>query len=451
MYLPDTVRRWARDALNTLTDARKQCATANTNLKWTSAALGPELATTTQLALDSIERLSRCSKRMDSAIRIYAKVITRDISFLNTPSKPNLHSLDEIVSLLSKTPVPDSKAHLDDFILGQEVKVLKQNVSAHWNNGTAISLYLTKELDSLTANWAATSRHSSRTQAQFREKMTLSEGFQSSGATIESTLNSKTLLRECDALEQELAVVLELLTNHYDQCNEAVNLVSLGNSAFDLGILEQDAQDLLLVLAELSTLCEIIETNKSRAIKLLESRLPMLGSFLKLAETHLDQYRQLRIRLMRLVFLCHHGCSRHSNSRSLELCVTVESLTKHYKTYYDVYCNQYLAELYRQQFEYPRKFWAQIDNFVHRELSQEYDRECENRTLWMERYGSFLPQELELPGPQRQPRISQVITEDMDIVAIGTQKSTESELLDLILKLQVSKTNLGPINHIQGS
>lgn len=86
------------------------------------------------------------------------------------------------------------------------------------------------------------------------------------GASNESNSFMGTILQENQALENELVSILEMQTNHFDQCMKAVELVSSGNGCdMNLDVLKNDAQELPEVFKELTTIYDIILRNEERS------------------------------------------------------------------------------------------------------------------------------------------------------------------------------------------
>lgn len=435
MFSPTVISSWTTDAHRTLTDARKQCADAHASLEWTSTSLGPGLVSAAHSARDSVARLSASWTHLDPIFKTCARAVQHVVDEMAAEPHPNISLLQSVVAILENTPDPDSQGTLADYVNSDDIRVLVTNAQAHAENGKKISSAIAGRLAVANRQWLTLSRHATRATALLRETLLLVEGLSSPGPHIETNANVRTLLRENDSLENELATVLHLLTKHYDQCVAASSLYAQDPRHQDLHVLARDAQELAIVRGELSALCDIIETNRVRATRLLEPRKPVLESIIRSAAEDMDQSRQLRIELLRLILLSSQVSTRHPKEVAQDYTDQVATLTTHYVQYHQAYCSHYLKELYRQEYEYPRQFWHRIDRFVHNELAQMFDQEYERRQRWIDKYGRYLPRQLELPGPDSQPRVTQVITEDLDVDGIEQKSEREDRILLLIRQM----------------
>ena len=200
----------------------------------------------------------------------------------STLLQPALNNLDDIVGHLLATIVPsflievngeDGKEifekdeaenrTLADFISTDSINLLRRNIQIYTNNHEKIRQLLNNKLQDviLSPFHEIGSKKFNKTVKLYEEITPLQlklKAITSNIAPLDSSNVVATLLKENAALENELVSILEMLTNHYDQCTQGVQILySGGSQQVNLEILKNDAQELPDVLKELHTVYDL--------------------------------------------------------------------------------------------------------------------------------------------------------------------------------------------------
>ncbi|KAK6456111.1 autophagy-related protein 17 [Scheffersomyces xylosifermentans] len=476
-----TATQWAEQAQKTLQTAQKLCTNAQSSLHATTYQLTshlPEILENAGDLYDSLRRQYEMITRIVEALRRSTRdqLLTRlqkQHSILLTPALVNL---EEIVSQLSKTPVPsfliesseneesgivgDSGSEnktLADFISTDSINLLKRNIDIYTANSIKIRQFLDKKLQEsiLDPVHDVIAKKYNKIVNLYDEIMPLQLDIKSVTTNV-SPFDSNnwigTLLKENASLENELVSILEMLTNHYDQCTQGVQVFKSGNSSgVNLEVLQNDAMELPEVLKELNTVYDIIVNNEARAQKFLNSNSPKIDTLISLILEQLDFYRMFKSKsipeFMAIFTACEEILMKSPDSSEQvqtpieRFTDTVNQLVYHYTQFLNVYKSKYLLELHHEQYTYPRKFLAKLTKFLNEELYQLQVDERERRKAWLSKNGEFIPKEFKLQGEHNQPIISQIITEGLeDIQKEGEEAehniAQEKDLIDLIRSMR---------------
>lgn len=365
---------------------------------------------------------------------------------------PVMNALDDIIHKLAETKVlpqlvrprskrrnekgkeygrKEEKTNLCDFISLEEIRILKENIHIYELNTKKLhgllntqlketildpfNNVISKKFNSILKNYE------SLLQMKFNPKqMEKNSIFQVNNPT-------DAILKENASLEYEIVSILEMITNHYDQCNKYYEMLkdsTVDGDSFNFKVLENDAEELPDVLKEIKNVYETILSNEKRAMKIVTSEVGQIELLISRIEELLAIYGNFKneglTKFQILLQSCKELFSKCSipvneGSSPLEAYVeTISQLTFHYTQFYNIFRTYYLQEYYRERYEYPRKFLEALDTILNSEMLQMYNNEQNRRVEWLAKYGDFIPKELILPGVQDQPAIVQVITEGLD-------------------------------------
>ncbi|KAG2732052.1 hypothetical protein G9P44_004469 [Scheffersomyces stipitis] len=478
-----TVTAWAKQAQSTLEKAQTLCTNAQTSLHATSYQLTshlPDLLEEANVLYESLKTQHELLAKISESLRRS----TRD-QLLNTLEKqqstllqPALNNLDDIVGHLSATIVPsflievngeDGKEifekdeaenrTLADFISTDSINLLRRNIQIYTNNHEKIRQLLNNKLQDviLSPFHEIGSKKFNKTVKLYEEITPLQlklKAITSNIAPLDSSNVVATLLKENAALENELVSILEMLTNHYDQCTQGVQILySGGSQQVNLEILKNDAQELPDVLKELHTVYDIIVNNEARAQKFINAHSPSIEVVIATMKDQLSFYRSFKSKNIPEIMVLFTVCEEILMKSPIEdpggpeqtpiekFTDTVNQLVYHYTQFLNVFKSQYLRELHHEQFSYPRKFLSKLTNFLNDELYKMQIEEKERRRAWLTKYGDFIPKEFRLPGEYNQPVITQVVTEGLeDVQKEGADAerhiTQEKELLELLRKME---------------
>lgn len=476
----EDVLEWKLDAQRTLERAQQLSSKANDQLQEASHVLNNEL----------LAKLSEASTRIDASAKQYkqAQLQVEDIKRLGTDFangykiltetdlNPALIQLEKVLKSLEKIEVPSflipneggNIHHLSDFVSWLELDLLRTNIDIYQRNCTKAFQLLDKKIGDLKNQLHKGSMVHSSTVKLYDAKVAEVKVLMNEAVNRPSPKNKSnlihTLLKENNSLENELASVLKMLTNHFDQCC----LAAQWNSTTDeesLTVLEEDSKELPSVLKEVEAIHDIIENNCARAKQFVEQKMPPIEEVLlqcKEWQRWFDTYLKDELVQMLLVFLaCKQITSQSSMSQlsSHDLPVTKEivtmteqklsvspiaeyvevlnQLSHHYKQFKSVYETKYLVELYQEQFVYPREFLKQLDTYLNVHLLKMDTKERERRRVWLQKYGDFIPRQFYLPGEWNQPQVVQIVSDGLEKFEAEDSKEIEVHLLLLIQDFKV--------------
>lgn len=379
-------------------------------------------------------------------------------SAVQTQLDPAVQSMDSVLARLALVNVPgflistDAKvANLGDFISADDIRLLKANIAIYKENCSKAHRLLKTKLDELSLLHLANSAQFTRLSKTYDSLIVAIELLLRSAATSKNPPRDlsnlvKTILRENASLEQELVSLLQMLTNHYDQCLLALSLTEKGGPVSDVNfdVLHQDTMELQVVLKEFGAIHDIVMNNEARAAKFVADRLPTVEEFMLQTDQLIESYRTFKTHnittFVLLLLRCEHIFRLCSVPDPLDRSVlpidtytaVVSQLYHHYTQFEAIFKSQYLRELHYEKYEYPRKFLEALHDFLNGPLLQLEDEERARRRAWLAQYGNFIPRELQLPGEENQPRLLQVISEGLDQLHASNAEEDENAILLLL-------------------
>ncbi|RLV93131.1 Autophagy-related protein 17 [Spathaspora sp. JA1] len=458
------VVRWSQEAQITLERAQKLCTNAQSYLHITSNELLihlPDIMDAMEFLYDSLTRQHEMILKIVESLKrqIKSKI---DVIFQDFTNRldPAVEKLNDIISQLKNTSVPlfllkeeDTKNKcLQDFISMDSINLLSENINIYKSNCKKLRhvLLTSFEKDILEPNMKMNKSYiqiKKKYELLLPLKVEINQTKQQSQHTSESTIG--TILRENSSLENELVSLLQMLTNHYDQCMKAVELISSGSTTgINLQVLQLDVEELPEVSKDLNSVYEIILKNQERSNKYLNNNRENIESIIKLLKQDLQLYRHFKTTSFPKFLILFQECEKQlqissistedTNSTCTDLYVqVVEELSFHYSQFLTIFKTKYLAELYHQQYTYPRKFLKRLTELLNEDLYRIQLEETERRRNWTGKYGDFIPKEFNLPGESELPIIVQILTEGLEnIQKNGIEaefnEGKEKELLNLI-------------------
>lgn len=329
---------------------------------------------------------------------------------------------------------------LKDFISHDSVELLEDNANTYVTNARAI-LGLTDQVKQDVIGRAELYRkQAGRFALQYQNESTgiiveTSVGVRTEGTAFSSRSVAATIDKENSALESELVGLLELLTNHFNQCNQALSLPwskpeAMAAHQEDLQVLESDTRDLVGVYKELNTIKEIISNNRNRASKYVASKLPSFERIIGGSRNLLDTIRDFKCKtvphlfaiLAELTSLLQtyviNGDTITSGDPLQSYILAIDELCGHYERFAHVFGEVYLAELRQRMDEFPRKFTARITSFLNHDLDELRMKESQRRAEWVKQYGGYIPRQFILP--EEVPSVIQVVTDIDELEAANT-------------------------------
>lgn len=471
---------WKTDAQRTLERAQQLSSRANDNLLGASNILRKQL----------LEKLNEANSQAVAARRKHSQIVVQveDLKRLSaeyTSShdllvekelEPALFRFDAVLKSLEEIEVPSfltpseegHEQRLSDFVSWPELDLLRVNIAAHQKNCKKALLCMNKETLKLKEKLhTGTAMHS-----------TILKLYDSRVAEVKLLMNEAvnksppkngsnpiyTLLKENISLENELASILKMLTNHFDQCC----LAAQWNSTADvesLTVLQEDSNELPSVLKEVEAIYEIIDNNCARANQFVEQKMPAINDVINQCQKWqkwCDSFINDDIVEFLLLFLACKQITLLSsidqepgkkndpitdntasvrntlqNSPIYSYIEVLDQLCHHYEQFKIVYKTKYLTELHHEQFVYPREFLRELDTYLNVKLLKFDSQERERRRAWLQKYGDYIPRQFYLPGELNQPQVVQVLSEGLEDIQSAATKENEMRLLALIKKLKV--------------
>ncbi|KAG7664613.1 ATG17 [[Candida] subhashii] len=449
--------RWSRDAQVTLETAQKLCTIAQASLHNTANELSfrlPDLLEAAEFLFDSLKRqYDIINKALESLEKLISEKIDKYINEFESILDPTIDQLDKIILQLKHTNIPafllennqnESPMALADFISNESINLLRDNIEIYKSNCKKIQTIIQQSYQTTIQE------PHTRMKKQYSKIVKLFDSL----APIQLELKSQskesngliaTILRENSSLENELVSLLEMMTNHYDQCVKAVDLLSAGSrTGINLEVLAGDAQELPDVAKELNAVYGIILKNEERAHKFLTSNNSNIENTINMIEKELEDYRNYKTLALPKFMILLSECEKRILKISIDqqpnktpceqYAEVLQELAFHYTQFIDVYKSKYLTELHHELYSYPRKFLKKLTEFLQEDLYRIEREESERRRNWMIKYGDFIPKEFKLPGEYELPQIVQVLTEGLEHIQVQEEfnEGKEKELLDLI-------------------
>lgn len=449
--------QWASEASVTLTRAQEVCQVAQNYLQETEFELHDRLATAIDTSHDMVLALQEQSKVMEQIVKVVSvqKMDDDGIELKVTNFQQQSARLKRNVSVLESTVVPNyllrqvpntngsiidgdkenGNKTLKDFISLTSIELLEDNAQTYVKNSSAIRKWRTKAIIDIIGRANLYKKQASRLALQYENEATgiiveTSVGIRTEGSAFALRSLAETIDKENKSLETELVSLLELLTNHYDQCNRALGLPWSNEEALavhheGLQVLEGDARDLPGVYKEVCTVQEIIENNRNRAAKYLSSKLPPFEKIVHGSRNLLDTIREFKCRTVPQLFATIartnellqsyviNGETISSGDPLESYIMAISDLCDHYEQFAHIYAENYLAELRYRVNDYPQSFIAKISDFLNGELDDFRRKETQRRAQWVKQYGEYIPNEFILPDEV--PSVVQVITNIDDI------------------------------------
>lgn len=435
------VDNWVAEAQTTLFLAQRICAEAETKLSAINFELNGKfprkLSYISNIFATTKEHQRRCSKVVEMCQQgvVLEKLDTlkKDtlglvISQLRATKVPEFVVNRDIV----RQPTPGTGFSLSDFISTDTIEKLKLSIENYESNYKRISELVQAEYKHLIEEpFSVCSKKYAKLLKLYNDVM-----YEVNSNTTNGAL--KNILRENNSLEGELALMLQLITNHYDQCIKGQSIIAAGGRSelsVDFGILENDVLELPEVTKDLQDINDIILRNDSRAQEITKTRAKLISNLELEIERQIEYYKEFKDHnIIKFTTIQTKGKQYLASSSEIprENLETIDQLIYHYKTFSTVYAKKYFTELHYEKYVYPRLFLSKLSKFLNEELDSILKQERERRSKWLEKYGSFIPKEFKLPGELDQPTIVQIITEGLD--EVDEDPDTERRILDLIAK-----------------
>lgn len=381
---------------------------------------------------------------------------------------PALNNLNEMIRQLQDTSVPmyllnhklvnkdGATKNLADFISLEEIRRFQANIEIYKNNNLKLLKYFNTKVGELMNDPAKKlNKKYNRLLKKLEELIPIQLELKPTKLNSQGIIG--VILRENSALEKEVLSLLEMLTKHYDQCIHGVKLIDTQNSfSFNIEVLRNDSQELPDVLKELTIVCDMILKNEDRAEKILGHELPKVDSIIDEMKQLLQNYRDFKVdNLPNLIILFDLMEKQFLNTTLNELendCTPIEQysrilnqLSYHYSQTLKIYQSEYLQELHREQYEYPRLFLSKISKFLTVDLIELQQQELMKRQEWMKEFGEFIPQEFKSPDALGFPVVLHIETQGLEAlqndIVDGNLKVSANEklLMDLIEKMNKNK------------
>lgn len=440
----DRVRSWTNEAHATLQKARGLCTEAQNLLQ-------NPLYQLTVLLPEKIQYLTFLTKTLTAEYQKLSKLVDYAKGKVSGDKEqyysqlqevePTMNRLENILLQLQYTKIPsylieetlvnDKREFLtlEEFILMDAITLLKKNIAIYKANGQKLYGLVDDKLQQVTSEFGDISKQYSRIMKDF-DSVQLVQNSQS---------KINTLISGNSSLEYELVTLLAMLTNHYDQCVKAGELLSRGTDQIELEVLQNDALELPQVLKEVHTIYNVILENEARGNQIIKGSMPVIESVIASSIDQLKLYEQFRTETLARLMVLSFSVEEHLQKASIEdelqrrhpfevYTETINQLTYHYTRFLEIYKTNYLNELHYEKFVYPRKFLNKLNHFLNEELSQFQQEEHQRRKKWLAQYGDFIPKEFKLPGEFNQPAVVQVITEGLESLDQKSPSDSDEEI-----------------------
>lgn len=460
------VKEWTDEAFRTLEKARELSASAQNVLESTAHVLTDQLPKRVHVACEKMDMVKDQHANLAALVE-HLRVKTTDSIIGNYQKNvqsrldPALNDLDLVLSRLQHVSVPaillndkstaGDKRCLGDFVSHEDIALLKGNIGVYKRNCEKAHGLLRERMDSLSEQHGGNTGRFSRLTKTYDSSIVAVElllrgaAVGNSNAPRDASNLVKSILRENASLEQELVSLLQMLTNHYDQCTVATELLESGGPVADVNfdVLHADTMELQVVLKEFSAIHDIIMNNEARAAKFVDDKLPGIDRFISECDSLADSNRVFKTETITafvlLLLRCEHvfrQCSVSDKALShlsaLDVYVSVVLLLCHHYTQFEaIFVSHYVKELHYEKYAYPRRFLEALHDFLNGPLLQLEEEERARRRQWLANYGDFIPRELQLPGEENQPRVLQVISEGLDQLHGENANDDEAQILAL--------------------
>lgn len=426
--------QWVADAQRTLLLAQKICSDAEAKLNAIECALSRRLprkieyvvaifGATKEHQRQCVAVVEKCSDKVrevksgvrDTAAMATLTLVTNQLRATKVPDYILNHSV----------VAPLQQHTLADFIAVKLIEVLQRHCGGYHSNHGKITRLMEREFESVAATAARQTKEYNRVLKLYSDCMY--EVGNPQGKTV-----AKQILKESEALRAELAAILQLLTNHYDQCQRATRAQFTQQ---DWDILANDALELAEVSHDLEGIHAIILRNELRARELTSAKLGAMATLETEIGRQIERYTDFK----------HHALTRfetiyaalyerlQQEQHQIDGCLaSADQLIHHYRTFYNVYRTKLFGELHYERFVYPRMFMAKLKKFLNEDLDRIVQQEKDRRQKWLAKYADFIPKEIDLPGETDQPAIIQIVTQGLDDRDEGPE--VERAILDFVAK-----------------
>lgn len=461
MALREEVNLWTEEAFRTLEKARQLLALAQAVLESTDHVLTHQLPQRLELA----ERQMSKTKNLQANVTVLVEHLRLQVQ--NTVVGPHSRGIDELLvplilaldkalTVLASTSVPSylinggnekKPAHflLCDFVSYEVIDKLKANIAIYRANCDKTRQLLEQSMAALLEQAHKNNGRFSRcTKVYDSQVASVQMLLRYSSTALPQTSNLiKNILKENQSLEQELVSLLQMLTNHYDQCVVAQSLLGKP-SDIDFEVLRNDTSELPHILKEFLGIHDIIMNNESRAAKFVDLKMPHIDSVISLCEDLVRSYTQFKsqdiVKFVLLMLRCEEvfrvnsvgepaTLGKHTVEIYSEL---VSQLSHHYTQFHAIYEQKYLKELHYELYVYPRKYLKLLNEFLNGPLLQFEEEERQRRHGWLQKYGNFIPKDFVLPGEYNQPSVVQVVSEGLDDIQSSSAEQDEARILELM-------------------
>lgn len=462
----EELARWTDDAFRTLERAKVLSSHAQAVLESTAHILTHALPQKLDVVAEKTRAADAVHQKVALAVlglRASHDASTARFRQLDRELDPALAALDASLAALDAVHVPrflvreatkEGQLVLRDFVSSDDIAVLRNNIAVYRENCGRAHALLQEHVDALQREAHAVAVRHARMAKLYNAQVVLVEmlmRFAAAALAPKDPANMvDTILRENAALEQALVSLLEMLTNHYDQCVRGQQwLQGADTGDVDLDVLRNDTRELASVLDEVGAIRNIIANNEARAAKFVALKTPHIESVIEQCDAILALYQHVRdasvTRVVLLMLRCEEvfrHCSIPGHDPKLQkhpllvYAEVVALLSYHYTQFRKVFETRYLTELHYEQFVYPRKFLKVLDDYLNGRLFQFEEAERERRRDWLHKYGDFLPKELYLPGEAHQPKVVQVVSDGLEDIELPATHDNEMRLLELIKTLR---------------
>lgn len=429
-YSINDVKQWCQEAGNSLNEAKQLCHTADISINTLITNFLVKLPQDLELIESDFKFFEGLNDLLSNYIKFLDDKIYGSIDKYNEEHRQLMKLLDEFHELLAqleeiKVPSYLLKDSLEDhllknFISMDEIFLLFENIDRSHDNMGKLDKFLDKSFQStvITPFESVISKKNQQFNKTYDELVVIQSMNQE---------QIQKILKENESLEQELVSLLQMLTNHYDQCVIGVELY--GNEDVNYDVLLQDAEESKNVLKDLKSIYEIIINNEIRGKKVLIKFESLMEKAFGLSADLKKMYTKFKsTNLFQIIIFMNKYHEMDINL--LSYIHIINQLIYYYKNFLLIFKTKYLLEYHHQQYTYPKQFLEKLNKFLNEELATFQQQERERRHSWLDKYGEFIPHQFKLPGDQ-QPAVVQVITEGLE-----EDVMKEKEVLELIKRMK---------------
>ncbi|CCH40477.1 Autophagy-related protein [Wickerhamomyces ciferrii] len=384
-----TIQQWVNDATTTLSQAQSIGNNANTYLNNTKSILSQNniVLNNSNFILDSSIQLLNLLKLITNSIELKQDDLENDIQLLENELNNNISFLNNEFKKLSHIKIDSNLLHdttttptLYDFIsnnIQDSLSILQQKLT-HATHKTQISTQ-TKKLTTTLSNF----------NDSFNNLDSIFNKINDENSTLISNL-----IHENNLIESDIAISLESITNHYDQCNKALGLIDSNEDHQDFfKVLENDSIEVFEVLNDLNGLFDDLKENCNKINGFYQN---LKGNYDKLIN-FIKDITQFQIELEKKLELIE---SIIWDFKELEN--DIKTKCKESEIFIQ-YINQYTQAYYKLILEINRQNQSQtyINNIImetQKKLKNLQNDDYQKKQEFNREYNKFLPLELRLQG-----------------------------------------------------